>query len=151
MEVTSDKIVIREKIQFEFDKAAIKSESHGLLDEITSVLKENAQLRKISIEGHTDSDGADAYNLKLSQGRADAVKKYLTDHGVEAKRLSATGYGEQKPIASNDDADGKEKNRRVEFIITEQDRVKTTYEIDPATGERKAVSTEIKKSKGKRK
>jgi outer membrane protein OmpA-like peptidoglycan-associated protein len=151
VEVTADKIVIREKIQFDFDKATIKAESNGLLDEITSVVKDNPQLRKISIEGHTDSDGADAYNAKLSSGRAGAVMAYLVSHGIEPERLSAKGHGESKPIASNDDADGKERNRRVEFIITHQDKVETTYEIDPKTGERKAVGTRIKKAKEKKK
>jgi outer membrane protein OmpA-like peptidoglycan-associated protein len=151
VEVTADKIVIREKIQFDFDKATIKSESNGLLDEISSVIKDNPQLRKIAIEGHTDSDGADAYNIKLSSDRAGAVMAYLVSHGVERERLSAKGYGESKPIASNDDADGKEKNRRVEFIITHQDKLKTTYEVDPTTGERKAVGTRVKKAKEKKK
>lgn len=147
VEVTADKIVIREKIQFDVDKATIKAESNGLLDEITKVMKDNPQLRQISIEGHTDSDGADAYNTKLSQARAEAVLAYIVAHGVTRDRLSAKGYGEAKPIAGNDDEAGKEKNRRVEFIITRQDKLKTTYEIDPATGERKAVSTRIKKAK----
>jgi OOP family OmpA-OmpF porin len=147
VEVTADKIVIREKIQFDVDKATIKPESNGLLDEITGVLKDNPQLRKVSIEGHTDSDGADTYNTKLSQGRADAVMAYLISHGIERDRLSAKGFGESKPIAGNDDEAAKEKNRRVEFIITRQDKLKTTYEIDPETGERKAVGTRIKKAK----
>jgi OOP family OmpA-OmpF porin len=139
VEVTADQIVIKEKIQFDFNQATIKPESNSLLDEITGVIKDNPRLKKISIEGHTDSDGSDAYNQKLSQGRAEAVLHYLVDHGIETGRLTARGFGEQKPIASNDTPDGKEKNRRVEFLITEQDTVKQTFEIDPKTGEKKAV------------
>ncbi len=150
VEVTQDKIVITEKIQFDFNKSTIKPESNGLLDEIVSVVKENPQLKKISIEGHTDSDGSDQYNLKLSEGRAQAVMKYLVDHGVDAARLTARGFGESKPIASNDTPEGKEKNRRVEFLITEQDQVKKTYEIDPKTGKRKEVgSTKTSQDAGK--
>jgi OOP family OmpA-OmpF porin len=139
VEVTADKIVINEKIQFDFNQSTIKPESHSLLDEIVSVIKGNPQIKKISIEGHTDSDGADNYNLKLSQGRAEAVMHYLVEHGIEKARLGAHGYGEQKPIASNDTPDGKEKNRRVEFMIAAQDDVKKAYEIDPKSGERKEV------------
>lgn len=148
VEVTADKIVIKDKIQFDFNKATIKPESDDLLDEIVSVIKENAFIHKVSIEGHTDSDGADAYNLKLSDGRAKAVMDYLVAHGIEATRLSAKGFGETKPIASNDTDDGKEQNRRVEFLITEQDEVKKTVEIDPKTG--KEIEPKEKKHKAKK-
>jgi outer membrane protein OmpA-like peptidoglycan-associated protein len=140
VEVTLDKIVINEKIQFDYNKATIKPESHGLLDEIVSVVKENPHIKKISIEGHTDADGTYNYNLKLSDDRSQAVMKYLTDHGIEATRLTAKGLGESKPIASNDTDEGKEKNRRVEFMITEQEEVTATYEVDPKTGKRKEVA-----------
>lgn len=130
VEVTADKIVINEKIQFDVDKTTIKPESNGLLDEITAVIKDNPQIKKIAIEGHTDGDGSDKYNLKLSDGRAKAVMEYLTSHGVEAGRLSAKGYGESKPIGSNETPEGKEANRRVEFLITEQDEVKKVVEVE---------------------
>ncbi|MGD8858925.1 MAG: OmpA family protein [Myxococcales bacterium] len=139
VEVTADKIVIKEKILFEFNKSEIREESHGLLDEIVGVLQDNPQIKKVSIEGHTDSDGSEKYNKELSEGRAAAVKKYLVDHGVAAERLSSKGLGESKPIASNETDAGKEKNRRVEFLITEQEAVKKTYEIDPETGKRREV------------
>jgi outer membrane protein OmpA-like peptidoglycan-associated protein len=140
VEVTQDKLNITEKIQFDVDKTTIKSESHGLLDEIVSVIKENSFIKKISIEGHTDSDGGDKYNLKLSDGRAKAVMAYLVEHGIDADRLTAKGFGESKPMADNATADGKEKNRRVEFLITEQKEITKTYEIDPKTGEKREVS-----------
>lgn len=139
VEVTADKIVIREKIQFELNKATIKSDSDALLTEIADVFKENTHIKKVSIEGHTDSQGSDAYNQKLSEQRAKAVLDYLVGKGIDAKRLTSKGLGESKPIASNDTEEGKEQNRRVEFIITEQDEVTKTYEIDPKTGKKKEV------------
>lgn len=139
VEVTADKIVITEKIQFDFNKATIKPESHGLLDELVSVIKENAFIKKISIEGHTDADGGDKYNLKLSDGRAKAVMAYFTEHGIDPSRLTAKGFGETKPIGDNKTDEGKEQNRRVEFMITEQEEVKKVYEKDPKTGELKEV------------
>lgn len=139
--ITADKILITEKIQFDFDAATIKPESHALLDEIVSVLQDNPQLRKISIEGHTDSDGEDDYNLKLSRDRAAAVAAYLTAHGVADDRLASVGHGERAPIASNDSEAGKEQNRRVEFLITEQDTVSRTHQIDPRTGQSHELRT----------
>lgn len=137
--ISADKIVITEKIQFDFDTATIKPESYGLLDEIAAVIKANPQLRKISIEGHTDSEGEASYNLKLSRERAAAVELYLVEHGAAAERLSSSGLGEERPIASNDSPEGREDNRRVEFMITEQDMIKRTYELDPATGTNREV------------
>ncbi|MFN8711843.1 MAG: OmpA family protein, partial [Bacteroidota bacterium] len=87
-----------------------------ILDNVVKVMMENPEY-KLSIEGHTDNQGDDAKNLDLSQRRANAVMKYLTDKGVDAKRLRATGYGETKPVDTNDTAPGRAKNRRVEFKI----------------------------------
>jgi outer membrane protein OmpA-like peptidoglycan-associated protein len=87
---------------------------------VVEVLKKNAGIAKLSIIGHTDSDGADTYNQQLSEKRAKSVLAYLTGHGVDATRLSAVGKGESAPIASNDNAAGREQNRRVEFLIVEQ-------------------------------
>lgn len=139
VELTADQIVIHDKIQFETNKAVIKPESFGLLDEITSAIKDAPQIKKLSIEGHTDDVGADNYNKKLSDQRAASVKQYLVEHGVDAARLSSKGWGEAKPIGDNKTEEGREQNRRVEFIIVEQDTVKKTYEIDPATGEKREV------------
>ena len=140
VEVTQGAIVIKEKIQFDFDKSTIKPESHGLLDEIVKVITDNPHIKKISIEGHTDADGSDKYNLRLSDGRAKAVMTYLVDHGIAAKRLSAKGFGESKPLGENDTDAGKEANRRVEFLITEQEEVKKTFEVDPESGKRTEVA-----------
>ncbi|MDD9934196.1 MAG: OmpA family protein [Myxococcales bacterium] len=139
VEVTAGKIMIRDKILFESGKSTIREESHGLLDEIAGVLRDNAHIREVSIEGHTDADGNDKYNQKLSDGRAGAVRAYLEGKGIEAGRLTSKGFGESKPIADNETDEGKEKNRRVEFIITKQDEVKQVYEVDPKTGKRREV------------
>lgn len=119
--VTETKIEILEKVFFDTGKSVIKQQSYELLNQVANVLKANPKINKIRIEGHTDDRGRDAYNQKLSQGRADSVKKYLEAQGVEPGTLVATGYGESKPIADNETADGREKNRRVEFNILEVD------------------------------
>jgi len=147
VEVTADKIVIREKIQFDLNKATIKSDSHELLGEIVDVFKENPHIKKVSIEGHTDDQGSDAYNVKLSDQRAKSVLDYLVSKGIDAKRLTSKGFGESKPIASNATEEGKEQNRRVEFLITEQEEITKTYEIDPKTGKKKEVAEDKKDDK----
>jgi outer membrane protein OmpA-like peptidoglycan-associated protein len=145
VEVTQDQIVIREKIQFETGKAVIKPESFGLVDEITAAVRDTAAIKKLSIEGHTDDVGSDKYNQKLSDQRASAVRTYLIEKGIEAGRLVSKGWGEAKPIGDNTTEEGREQNRRVEFIIVEQEAVKKTYEIDPKTGEKREVKPEEKK------
>ncbi|MBN2343177.1 MAG: OmpA family protein [Deltaproteobacteria bacterium] len=119
--VVGKKIEITEKVMFEVNKADIQEVSHELLNDVAAVLEQNPGIKKIRIEGHTDSDGSDDYNKTLSQDRADSVMQFLVDAGVDEGRMEAVGYGEEKPIDTNDTAAGKEKNRRVEFNILEQD------------------------------
>jgi len=103
-------------IQFESGKDVIKKSSNGILDQVVTVMKEN-QSYNLEINGHTDNVGDDAKNLELSQKRADAVKKYLTDKGISASRLMSKGFGETVPVADNKTSEGKAKNRRVEFKV----------------------------------
>ena len=103
-------------IQFEVNQAAIRSESFGVLDRLADVAKSCSGF-SIEVAGHTDSDGPEDYNQKLSQDRANAVVRYLVKAGVSEVRLKAVGYGESKPIASNDNEAGKARNRRIEFNI----------------------------------
>jgi outer membrane protein OmpA-like peptidoglycan-associated protein len=117
VKVTEDRIVFSEKIQFEKGRSIIKSESFNLLNEIIRAIKANQQIRLISIEGHTDSDGSEEYNRELSENRAEAVKHYLVQHGISKNSIQAKGFGESKPIASNTNDLEKMKNRRVEFFI----------------------------------
>ena len=143
--IKGDRLEIDDKIQFEYNKADIKEESHELLNDIVSTLKEHEEIQEMSIEGHTDSDGKAKYNKKLSQSRADSVKQYLVDAGIDEARLVTKGWGEEKPIADNKTDEGKETNRRVEFLITKQAEVEYQYEVDPKTGEKKKVGKKVKK------
>lgn len=111
---TESKIVTH-GINFDFNKATIKPESMGTLNMITTIMKNNPEV-KFEIGGFTDADGDDQYNLKLSQERADAVLSQLAAMGVDKSRLSAKGYGESKPISDNSTPEGKANNRRVEFV-----------------------------------
>jgi outer membrane protein OmpA-like peptidoglycan-associated protein len=137
VEVRDNKIVINEKVQFELDSHRILEVSHSLLDEVAKVIKENPQIKEIKVEGHASSDGSDSHNLSLSDRRAKAVMNYLTRKGgIDKKMLKAEGFGETKPIASNDTEDGRETNRRVEFTITKQDVVEKKVEIDDKGNEK---------------
>ncbi|MFH0902981.1 MAG: OmpA family protein [Pseudomonadota bacterium] len=115
--VTDKKIELKQTIHFEFRKATIKADSHQLLLEVVKALGDSPTI-DVRIEGHTDSRGAETTNMKLSQARADSVKQFLVVHGIAAERLVAVGYGETIPIADNRTEQGRELNRRVEFIIT---------------------------------
>ncbi len=119
--VTKEAIKIKEVIYFDTGKATIQTRSYDLLDEIARVIGEHPELKKIRIEGHTDSVGNDLSNLKLSQARAESVAAYLKGKGVDGSRLDAAGFGEMRPIATNDTDDGRSQNRRVEFIIVDRD------------------------------
>jgi len=104
-------------IQFETAKAVIKSSSYSILDNVVTVMQNNPQY-KLSIEGHTDSQGSETLNLDLSQRRAEAVRLYLVNNGIAAARMAATGYGESMPVADNNTAEGRALNRRVEFKVS---------------------------------
>lgn len=103
-------------IYFDFDKTTLKSESFTELDKVVDFLKQNSTV-EIEISGHTDSKGSDDYNLNLSQGRSQSVVDYIISKGIDSFRLTAQGYGETKPIDSNDTEDGRANNRRVEFTV----------------------------------
>jgi outer membrane protein OmpA-like peptidoglycan-associated protein len=143
VEIRNNKIEFKEKIQFENNKSVILPQSFSLLDDITKIIKDNEHIKKLAIEGHASAEGDAKRNLTLSDERAKAVMKYVVDHGVDAKRLTAKGFGITKPIADNATEEGREKNRRVEFNIIEQDITKKKVEIDPKTGKEKVVE-EIK-------
>jgi outer membrane protein OmpA-like peptidoglycan-associated protein len=143
VEVTDDKIIIREKVQFDFDKATIRKESDSLLAEVAKVMNENPRLKKIRVEGHASSEGNYDHNVKLSKSRAKAVLDHLVNKGKVAKsRLESEGYGPDRPISSNDSESGREANRRVEFTILEQEYTVTTTTTDPETGEAKVETLE---------
>ena len=117
--ISRDRIIITEQVYFDTGKTTIKSESFEILDAVVKVLKENQQITKIRVEGHTDSRGSDQMNLELSQGRAESVMRYMVENGIAEGRVEAVGYGETKPIRTNETAEGRSYNRRVEFTILE--------------------------------
>lgn len=119
--VEKSNIKITEAIYFDTGKDTIQQRSFGLLDEIAAVISANSQLRLIRVEGHTDNVGGEMNNLRLSQARAESVRRYLIDQGIDGGRLEARGFGEMYPIQSNDTDAGRAANRRVEFIIVDQD------------------------------
>ena len=116
VEVTADKIVIKQRINFTTGKATILSDSFPVLDDVALAMKDYPAL-KVEIGGHTDNMGDDAGNQRLSKARADAVFAYLAAHGVSGFRMIAVGYGETAPIDTNMTDGGRMVNRRVEFLI----------------------------------
>jgi outer membrane protein OmpA-like peptidoglycan-associated protein len=113
------KLVLFGGVNFDTGKDTIKSESYPVLDEAARVLNGHPELKKVRIDGHTDSVGADEANLGLSKRRAAAVLRYLVEHKVKGDRLESTGFGETEPISDNKTALGRAKNRRVEFTVLE--------------------------------
>lgn len=113
------RIIRLENIFFDFDKSELKAESEAELDRVIELLTDYPHMR-IEISAHTDGEGSDDYNLKLSQARAQSAVNYLIKKKVDAARLVAKGYGESKPIAPNTDDAGRAKNRRVEFEVLER-------------------------------
>lgn len=113
-------ITVRLKnIYFDFNKATLKPESFQELNKVVDFLNRNTKV-EIEISGHTDAIGTDESNLKLSQGRSQAVVDYLIGQGISASRLVAKGYGEGRPIDTNDTDEGRANNRRVEFTVTKK-------------------------------
>ncbi len=104
-------------VLFDSGRAELKSGAMRTIDQLATFLKDNPE-RTVSVEGYTDSVGSDNFNLGLSQRRADAVSTALTSRGLELARIAARGYGESSPVASNDTAEGRQRNRRIEIVIS---------------------------------
>lgn len=101
-------------IQFEFDSSVLKTSSYPVLDAVSADLRANSSA-KASLEGHASAEGTDAYNMNLSRDRANSVKTYLVNSGVDANRLTVKAFGESRPVASNETEEGRIQNRRVEI------------------------------------
>ena len=117
--IEKGQIRITERVEFETASATIRAESEPVLQAVLSILKDHPEITLVSVEGHTDSKGADGYNKILSRRRAASVVKWLTAKGIARKRLRSLGFGEAKPIDSNTTEAGRQNNRRVEFHIKE--------------------------------
>ena len=113
--IVSESKIIVHGILFDTDKATIKPESMGSINQIYNVLKDNPTI-KYEIDGFTDNTGEAKHNLELSQKRADAVKELLVRMGINSSRLTTKGYGDTKPISDNSTLEGRANNRRVEFL-----------------------------------
>ncbi|MDV7697892.1 OmpA family protein [Chryseobacterium soli] len=117
------KITMSESIvNFAFDSTNLTSAAQTNLDKLAQVLTNNPDTN-INIYGHTDAKGTDAYNLNLSERRANAVKTYLSSKGIASSRMFAKGEGKSQPVATNDTEEGRAKNRRVEFAITANEKM----------------------------
>jgi OmpA-OmpF porin, OOP family len=116
VELVPGKTVQLSNIYFDLDHDDFLPSSYRQLYALVKIMKENGEMR-IEIHGHTDNIGTDEYNLALSKSRASAVANYVIRHGVDASRVFPRGYGSTKPIANNDSEDGRQENRRVEFLI----------------------------------
>ena len=117
--VTDTRILISERIYFDFDLDTIRAVSMPLLDQVAGVMADIPAGRRVRVEGYSDNQGQERYNVDLSYRRARAVVEYLASKGVPRDRLEYAGYGSRQPVAPNDTADGRALNRRVEFTILE--------------------------------
>ncbi len=113
--VYKDKFTLK-NVYFDLDKATLKEKSHSRLNKLVNKLKENPSM-VIEIAGHTDNQGSKQYNLRLSQRRANTVRQYIINKGINSNRVKAKGYGEAQPIADNSTKKGRAKNRRTEVRI----------------------------------
>jgi OmpA-OmpF porin, OOP family len=123
IKVEGSVVHILQQVHFATGSTTILPDSFPMLLEIANLLKSNQAIKRMSIEGHTDDRGADAYNMQLSEGRAASVRTWLIQHGIEGQRLESHGYGKTRPIEDNATEAGRLANRRVEFKILEEDNV----------------------------
>ena len=111
-----ERTIILDDVLFDFDKSTVKPEAAAILDRLVAFMNENKD-KRVSLSGHTDSVGTDAYNQALSERRVGSVRDYVVKKGVDGERVSGQGFGESKPIADNKTREGRAKNRRVEIKV----------------------------------
>lgn len=119
VDVGVTEVVIRDVVLFDFNAATLRPEASSLLDEVANTLLSNPSIIRVEVQGHSDNIGDLAYNRKLSEHRAESVRKALIERGVAPEKLTARGYGAQRPVSANDTEEGRSANRRVEFEIQE--------------------------------
>lgn len=110
-------IVNMSDVLFDFNKYTLRPAAREKLAKISGIILSHPGL-KLEVDGYTDSVGSDEYNMKLSEQRAGAVRDYLTGRGLPSDTVSAMGFGKDNPVASNDNAAGRQKNRRVEMVVS---------------------------------
>ena len=110
-------VTISARALFDFDKATLRPDAQQVIDDLVAKIKSLSQVDKIIVRGHTDSIGTEAYNMKLSQRRADAVKQALVAAGIDESIIVTEAYGESQPVASNKTREGRQQNRRVEIEV----------------------------------
>lgn len=118
--IAKDSLRIRQSIRFGNNSAEILGESTALMSELAHTLLTHPEIRRVEVQGHTDDNGTEQRNLELSEQRAESVRRWLVDHGVESDRLGAKGYGESQPLVPNITAGNRKRNRRVQFVIVER-------------------------------
>ncbi|MES1930793.1 OmpA/MotB protein [Salinisphaera dokdonensis CL-ES53] len=111
--------IVLKGVTFEFDSARLTAQAESRLDNVAEALQSSESMQ-VRVSGHTDSTGSDAYNETLSQNRADSVKRYLVNEGIDGSRMTTRGYGESRPVATNETAAGRAQNRRVELDVMGQ-------------------------------
>jgi OOP family OmpA-OmpF porin len=112
-------VISLDGVYFDFDKATLRPEGVAVLNDAAALLKTNDRV-VVEVAGHTDSVGSEQYNQGLSERRANTVRDYLVSQGITATRLTARGYGEVQPVATNDTEEGRQLNRRVELIVLDR-------------------------------
>ncbi len=114
-----NKIYTLENVYFDTDKATLRSSSFDALNNLLKAMQTNPDM-KVEVGGHTDNRGKSEYNMKLSRKRAESVKNYLVEHGIDPERIKTKGYGESDPVATNKTEQGRQKNRRMEVKILQE-------------------------------
>jgi outer membrane protein OmpA-like peptidoglycan-associated protein len=114
--VQRDKLELKEKLYFAWNQAVLQEVSYPVMDEVVQALNDNKGFR-VQVEGHASSEGASDHNQTLSEKRAEAVLDYLVTHGIDKGRLASKGFGSSVPLDTNATVDGRENNRRVEFVV----------------------------------
>jgi outer membrane protein OmpA-like peptidoglycan-associated protein len=118
--VYGKEIKLKKQVHFQHDSADILPDSQGIIEELADLMVKRPDIKNVEVQGHTDDTGAAAYNLRLSQSRAQAVVDAIASHGVDSSRMTAKGYGQEKPLVPNTTETNRAKNRRVQVMITEQ-------------------------------
>ncbi len=129
--IEKGQIKILERVEFKYNSAELTKESEPILQAVYDVISAHPEFNKLSVEGHTDDKGNDKYNKNLSQRRAQSVVTWFTKKGIDKKRLSAVGWGEERPLDTNATEEGRQNNRRVEFHILEVDGKAVPQEPPP--------------------